>query len=164
MYLALVTLVLAICKTAAITFKMAGFEREKQHFPLQKIEDVIDIFKCQLKEKDNVNLSLLSIILGTIENALTVNRAVSASKNVDNNLEPIFPIIQWETVEALYTKFITHVKSYVDLSKYPDKFATRELVKKVSDVIWGSLTRGHYKDRPHLQSLYSFLTGMRASS
>ena len=137
---------------------MAGFEREKQHFPLQKIEDVIDIFKCQLKEKDNVNLSLLSIILGTIENALTVNRALSASK-IDNSLEPIFPIIQWETIEALYTKFVTHVKSYVDLSQYPDKFTNRDLVKKVSDVIWGSLTRGHYKDRAHLQSLYSFLTG-----
>lgn len=138
---------------------MAGFEREKQHFPLQKIDDVLDIFNCQLKEKENVNLSLLSIILGTIENALTVNRALSATKNVDNTLEPIFPIIQWETIEALYTKFETHIKSYVDLSQYPDKFANRELVKKVSDVIWGSLTRGHYKDRAHLQSLYSFLTG-----
>ena len=138
---------------------MAGFEREKQHFPLQKIEDVIDIFKCQLKEKDNVNLSLLSIILGTIENALTTNRTLSGTKNVDNTLEPIFPIIQWETIEALYTKFVTHVKSYVDLSQYPDKFPSRDLVKKVSDVIWGSLMRGHYKDKAHLQSLYSFLTG-----
>lgn len=138
---------------------MAGFEREKHHFPLQKIEDVIDIFKCQLKEKDNVNLSLLSIILGTIENALTTNRTLSGTKNVDNTLEPIFPVIQWETIEALYTKFVTHVKSYVDLSQYPEKFPNRELVKKVSDVIWGNLMRGHYKDKAHLQSLYSFLTG-----
>lgn len=30
---------------------------------------------------------------------------------------------------------------------------------KVSDVIWNSLTRSYYKDRAHLQSLYSYLTG-----
>ena len=39
------------------------------------------------------------------------------------------------------------------------KYATRELVKRVSDVIWNSLTRSYYKDRAHLQSVYSYLTG-----
>ena len=28
---------------------MAGFEKEKQHFPLQKIEDVVNLFKDQLE-------------------------------------------------------------------------------------------------------------------
>lgn len=74
-------------------------------------------------------------------------------------LQPIFPIIEWETIDALRTKFVTQIKSAVDLSLYPDRYASRELVKKVSDVIWGGLTRAFYKDRAHLQSLFSFLTG-----
>ena len=138
---------------------MAGFELEKQHFPLQRTQDVVDLFKEQLNKNENVNLSLLSIVLGTIENALTVSRSHATSRDADQALEPIFPIVEWDTVNDLYTKFVTIVKSSVDLSKYPDKFATRELVKRVSDVIWGGLTRAFYKDKAHLQSLYSFLTG-----
>ena len=138
---------------------MAGFEKEKQYFPLQKIQDVLDLFKYQLSDRSNINLSLLSIVLGTTENALTVNRSLSSSRDADLTLQPIFPIIEWETIEVLHTKFVTIVKSSIDLSQYPDKYATRELVKKVSDVIWGGLTRAFYKDKAHLQSLYSFLTG-----
>jgi hypothetical protein len=42
---------------------MAGFrEIEKQFFPLQKIQDVIDLFKHELKD-DEPNLTLLSIVL-----------------------------------------------------------------------------------------------------
>lgn len=37
--------------------------------------------------------------------------------------------------------------------------ATREVIKKVSDVIWHSLIRSSYKDRAHLQNLYSYLSG-----
>lgn len=37
------------------------------------------------------------------------------------------------------------------------KFATRELIKRVSDIVWNSLIRSTYKDRAHLQSLYSYL-------
>ncbi|KAL4237425.1 Menin [Mactra antiquata] len=138
---------------------MAGFDLEKQHFPLQKIQDVVDLFRGQLTRDGGIDLSLLSIILGTIENALTINRSHTVSKENETKLQPIFPVIEWETIEALHTKFVTIIKSNVDLSKYPEKFATRELVKRVSDVIWGGLTRAFYKDRAHLQSLYSFLTG-----
>lgn len=37
------------------------------------------------------------------------------------------------------------------------KYATRELIKRVSDIVWNSLIRSTYKDRAHLQSLYSYL-------
>lgn len=36
-------------------------------------------------------------------------------------------------------------------------YATRDLIKRVSDVIWNSLIRSTYKDRAHLQSMYSYL-------
>lgn len=141
------------------SFKMAGFEGAKQHFPLQKIDDVVDLFRDQLNCEDDINLSLLSIVLGAVENSLTVNRSVATNRENEVKLQPIFPIIEWETIEILHTKFVTQVKSLVDLSQYPGDFATRELVKRVSDVIWGGLTRAFYKDKAHLQSLYSFLTG-----
>lgn len=38
-------------------------------------------------------------------------------------------------------------------------YASREIIKKVSDIIWNSLIRSTYKDRAHLQSLYSYLAG-----
>lgn len=138
---------------------MAGFDAAKQHFPLQKIQDVVDLFKEQLSRTDDIDLSLLSIVLGTIENALTINRSHTINRESEVKLQPIFPIIEWETIDVLRTKFVTQIKSAVDLSLYPDKYATRELVKKVSDVIWGGLPRAFYKDRAHLQSLFSFLTG-----
>ena len=31
-------------------------------------------------------------------------------------------------------------------------------MKKISDVIWSHLTRSYYKDRAHLQTIYSYLT------
>ncbi|XP_061164450.1 menin-like [Saccostrea echinata] len=139
---------------------MAGFrDREKQFFPLQNIQDVVKLFRDQLTCGEEPNLSLLSIVLGVIENILTVNRAVPTEVDNSSNLEPIFPVVELHTIEALYSKFETHIKRSVDLTRFPGNHATRELVKHVSDVIWGSLTRSFYKDKAHLQSLYSFLTG-----
>lgn len=46
----------------------------------------------------------------------------------------------------------------VDLSQY-SKRISRDLVKKISDVIWSNLTRTYYKDRAHLQTLHSYITG-----
>lgn len=48
----------------------------------------------------------------------------------------------------------------VDLSKYPKK-TSRELIKKISDVIWSNLHRSYYKDRAHIQTLYSYLNSNR---
>ena len=139
---------------------MAGFrDREKRHFPLQNIQSVVSLFRDQLENNDEPNLALLSIVLGVIENALTVNRAISPTVDTAKNLVPIFPVVELSTVEALYQKFVTQVKGSVDLTQYSGKYASRDLVKKVSDVIWNSLTRSYYKDKAHLQSLYSYLTG-----
>ena len=138
---------------------MAGFrDRAKQHFPLKNIQSVVDLFRDQLDEKHEPNLALLSIVLGVVENALTANRALSELDEDVNRTESIFPAVQLSTVEALYERFVTHVKACVDLTEFNTDYATRDLVKKVSDVIWNSLTRTYHKDRAHLQSLYSYLT------
>ncbi len=137
---------------------MAGWE--KRHFPLGSIQDVVSLFRDQLEYNNGEpNLALLSIVLGAIENTLTVNRAISADVDADKNLQPIFPAVDWLTVEALYQKFVAVIQGSVDLTIYKEKHTSRDLVKRVSDVIWGQLPRSYYKDKAHLQSLYSFLTG-----
>lgn len=145
---------------------MAGFrDRDKQHFPLQNIQSVVTLFRDQLEDNHQPNLALLSIVLGVVENSLTVNRALTEDEEENvNRVETIFPVVQLSTVEALYERFVIHVKSSVDLTDYNSDYATRDFVKKASDVIWGSLTRTYHKDRAHLQSLYSFLTGETPSS
>lgn len=140
--------------------KMAGLtESVKRHFPLQNVRDVINLFQSQIENNDEPNLALLSIVVGYIENLLTCNR--TQPLHTDDALEPtMFPIVDISTIDALYAKFKCQIKGSVDLTQYrSSRFATRELVKKVSDIIWGSLTRSYYKDRAHLQSLFSYLTG-----
>ncbi|CAH1262015.1 MEN1 [Branchiostoma lanceolatum] len=140
---------------------MAGFrDEDKRHFPLQDIKSVVELFRSQLSCSVEPNLALLSVTLGYIENVLTNNRALN---KVDSgaNLEPIFPVVELAPVEALYHKFVCQIKGSVDLSQFTHGVATRDLVKKVSDVIWSSLSRSYHTDRAHLQSLYSYLTGNR---
>ncbi|KAH9515108.1 Menin [Bulinus truncatus] len=137
---------------------MACFrDRVKKHFPLTDITCVVNLFREQLESPEELNLALLSIVLGCIENTLTLNRAIP-SYDDSKLLRPIFPVVDFTTVDALFTKFETLVKGSVDLTKYPSGYSNRELVKKISDVIWSSLSRS-FKDKAHLQSLYSFLTG-----
>ena len=143
---------------------MAGFRnRDKQTFPLQNVESVVDLFRNHLADNAEPDLAFLSIVLGTVENALTVNR-VPLTRDVNGDCagktsECIFPTVAQSTIEALHQRFVTLVKSSVDLTQYDARYATRAFVKKVSDVIWASLTRTYYKDKAHIQSLYSYLTG-----
>lgn len=140
----------------------------KDLFPLVSFESVINLFKNQLDRKEDCNLSLLSICLGFVENVLCKNETPN---------EKSFPVLDFETVEELYKKFKSIVaiaetglqqppntkskkKEEIRISKEP----TREKIKKISDVIWNSLLRSSYKDRAHLQSVYSYLTGNKLDS
>lgn len=81
-----------------------------------------------------------------------------------------FPIVTFDTVKNLYEKFIKIISLIGPCKRIGTKevkkssrsnatpvYATREIIKQVSDVIWNSLIRSTYKDRAHLQSLYSYL-------
>lgn len=141
---------------------MAGFrEVDRRQFPLQDIPSIVRLFKQQLESTHEPDLAFLSIVVGAVENSLTCNRTLTGQKETDTFSETKLPPVEYHIAEALYSKFHAIIKGAVDLSLYnSSKFATRELVKRVSDVIWNSLTRSYYKDRAHLQSLYSYLTGM----
>ncbi|XP_068140252.1 menin [Drosophila tropicalis] len=158
-------------------------------FPLKSTSDVVNLFRRSLTETSNSgiepDLTLLSIIVGYIELSLTTGEAAAqaaqaaaqaaasaatdpclanstgatASSNHDvimGNSVP-FPVVTHELIAGLYKKFQT-ILSVVDKPK-PHRQASREIIKKVSDVIWNSLIRSSYKDRAHLQNLYSYLSG-----
>ncbi|XP_044732761.1 menin isoform X2 [Chrysoperla carnea] len=141
---------------------MAGIIRDNDRtlFPIKNISSVLDIFKNQLENSPEPDLALLSIIVGAVENSLTCNRGSANLELYQPMDSSSLPTLELHIADALYTKFHSLIKSSVDMTKYKNKsYASREIVKRVSDVIWNSLTRSYYKDRAHLQSLYSYLTG-----
>lgn len=138
----------------------------KDLFPLVSFESVITLFKNQLECKEEPDLSVVSIVLGFFENCLT--------KEPDSQT---FPVLDFETVDTLYKKFKSIVaiaeasfqqtpahKSKKRDENHEPKIATREKIKKISDQIWNSLLRSSYKDRAHLQSVYSYLSGNKLDS
>ncbi|KAK3914605.1 Menin [Frankliniella fusca] len=142
---------------------MAGLERvNRQLFPLRDISSVVQVFTDEVEKSTEPDLALLSIVSGAVENSLTCNRSPVMKETLaeeDDDSGGEFEI-EYHIVDALYSQFRSIILGSVDLSAYGDsKYATRELVKKVSDVIWNSLSRSYYKDRAHLQSIYSYLTG-----
>lgn len=110
---------------------MAGFrDADKALFPLKSISSVIEIFKNQLSSDREPDLALLSIIAGAVENSLTCRS--NAALQVCEPVEPqSLPVLELHTVETLYSKFHSIMKSAVDVPKAKPKFATRALVKKV---------------------------------
>lgn len=145
---------------------------QKKFFPLRGIEGVVQLFDSELR-KPEPDLALLSLVLGFVEHFLAVNRVVPI--NVPGvRFEPLepdcptscFPTVELGMISALYERFTAQIRGAVDLSQYrrTASGSSRELVKKVSDVIWNSLSRSYFKDRAHIQSLFSLITGTKLDS
>lgn len=141
---------------------------QKKHFPLRGIDGVVQLFDAEL-HKPEPDLALLSLVLGFVEHFLAVNRVIPV--NVPGvRFEPLvpdcpnscFPTVELGMISALYERFTAQIRGTVDLSEYrrTAEGSSRELVKKVSDVIWNSLSRSYFKDRAHIQSLFSLITGV----
>jgi len=151
-------------------------EFDKVLFPLESVDSVVNLFREHLENREEPNLAFLCILLGALENNLTINKSSSCRDRLEDtvvkpktdftcesSLETVItriPAIQFSTIEALHEQFVTMIKGSIDLSAHTSKYTTVPLLKKISDVIWGMLTRTFYKDRAHLQTAYSLLTGM----
>lgn len=144
------------------------FKEHAESFPISDIPAAVAVFRRELDKKEP-DLLLLSLVAGAIENTMTCVRptvevpiAVTNDTSFDLDEVPLrLPDVELHIIEALYTKFYSVIKSSVDPTQFHERdgHASRELVKRVSDVIWNTLTRSYYKDRAHLQSMYSYLTG-----
>lgn len=145
-------------------FDMACFkDLERALFPLKSVNSVIEVFKNQLEGGGDPDLALLSIIAGAVENTLTCRSVNSLQQIIEPLEQSHLPAIEFHTIQTLYLEFQTVIKSAIETSNNngTKQYATRELVKRVSDVVWNSLPRSYYKDRAHLQSLYSYLMGSK---
>lgn len=137
---------------------MSSISEYKKFFPIDSIQKVCTIFENQLRSEKEPDLALFSIIVGAVENNLT--NVKNCDKDVNLKIVKMkFPLIEWDEVKTLYDRFVSLMRSGVDAKLSNGEFSTRDLVKRVADVVWNSLTRSYYKDRAHLQSVYSFLTG-----
>ncbi|NXR26604.1 MEN1 protein, partial [Cinclus mexicanus] len=146
---------------------------QKALFPLRSVAAVVRLFEAELRQPEP-DLVLLSLVLGFVEHFLAVNRVLPTNvpgltfesrPGPDPQTRLYFPVAELSIVAALYARFTAQIRGAVDLSLYPrpDGCSSRELVRKVSDVIWNSLSRSYFKDRAHIQSLFSFITGEEGS-
>ena len=123
-------------------------EEERKLFPLKTVAAVVTLVQSILKRTSEPDLALISIILGYVENTLTCNHvpAVGTKSSIisDDNEKLVsattkgcdFPEVELNVIEALHAKFKAIIKSSIDLTHYGcPTYATREIVKKVSDVI-----------------------------
>ena len=76
----------------------------------------------------------------------------------------IEPQVEWHYIESLQKKFEAVIRGYCDLNllnnarqEEADPQDVRKLIKHVADIIWNTLSKAQYKDRPHLQSIYRYL-------
>ena len=115
-------------------------------FPLKDIASVVEVFRTELG-KAEPNLAKLSIILGFFETALTCKGSADSRPSLDK-----------ETFDALSGKFQALIQKDLNVNK-EKKPATREFIIDVADLVWSCLSKSYFKDKPHIQNLYSFLTG-----
>lgn len=76
---------------------------------------------------------------------------ISANDNL-----PI-PEIEFEIVETLYKRFVDQFRGSIDF-KDAELHKTNLKIKKISDSVWEHLSNSYYKDKAHLQSIFSYLT------
>ncbi|XP_028968193.1 menin [Galendromus occidentalis] len=143
---------------------MAISARLRKLFPLKSVDDLVHIFKCMLDGPAPPDLTLASILLGYLENLLCAKPLDPTSSDSDSQSSghEDFPIVNFEEINALYGNFASFIKGSIDLSIQqtgPQRRLNRQLVKKISDIIWNTLHRSYGQDRPHLQSIFSYLTG-----
>ena len=160
-------------KTVGDVLKLFEYELNKEEPNLAILSIVTgeienSMTNCRPLVKDDIS--------GDLENSSNTSRHTTEQKtDNDNDLTntnlPIEPVLYWDLVHALYQKFESIIKSCCDVnillaarsgdqSNQSERAKSiRALVKHVADIVWNTLSKSQYKDRPHLQSIYSYLTG-----
>ena len=155
---------------------MASEAKTSAFFPLKTVNDARKLFDFEIKSQGSIENSMTKVnevnltppSFPKTSNKLNKSEHVSVSENPDVTSANfrIDPQIDWHVVEALYEKFETVFKSYCEVALLEkarqidaDNWDVRRLIKHVADIIWNTLSKAQYKDRPHLQSIYSYLMG-----
>jgi len=142
---------------SAATGKRTRIRQRMKHFPLKTIDAVVELFESQISGEPD--LAHLSLVLGAIEVRMTTDSATETDDSA-------FPQINFTDVESLYDRFLTLLHHNIPAEEIAScrhgnvVASTKEIVDKVSNVVWSSLSSSYSKDRAHIQSLYSLLTGL----
>jgi len=143
---------------SAAPSKRSGIRQWIKHFPLKTVDAVVKLFEAQLSA-GSPDLACLSLLLGALEVKLTSD----VSTGTDD--ATAFPLLNFADLESLYQRFQTLLHHSIPSSEIAScrqgavVVSTREMVHKVSNVVWSYLGGSYHKDRAHIQSLYSLLTG-----
>lgn len=85
------------------------------------------------------------------------HRSSSSSPDYTANDNLLIPEIEYEIVETLYKRFVDQFKGSIDF-KDSELHKVNLKIKKISDSVWEHLSNSYYKDKAHLQSIFSYLT------
>jgi len=154
-------------------------------FPLDNLDKVMNVFREELKKGNNADLAMLSVLAGYVEDYFTTSRVInnattdssenkstktlSARKNNKevkcNALEDIrlTPALTKKQIDAMHQKFSSMIRGYCDLSLITDlppggHMANRQVIQRVSDIIWNTLNEDKNKDRSHASNVFCYLT------
>lgn len=150
---------LVVTARSAAAGKRKRIRQRMKHFPLNTIDAVIELFKSQISGIREPDLAFLSLVLGAIEVRMTTDTATGTDEDA------ALPQVNFSDVQSLYDRFLTQLRHSIPddeiaSCRHGDIVAsTKEIVDKVSNVVWSSLSSSYSKDRAHIQSLYSLLTG-----
>ncbi|XP_065058115.1 menin-like isoform X2 [Rhopilema esculentum] len=149
----------------------------KYFFPLKDFESVAKLFKNELESPDP-NLAILSLVFGFMEHHLTDKSLLKKNAILDDRRQGTsdegFPVLEFAVLYSMYETYLKLIDQKFGIVLEADRtflcdtdastkaaFSTREKVKAVADFVWSQLSTSYFKDRPHIQSIYSFLNGKR---
>lgn len=148
-----------LTSTSAANNQKANAKNEEAKLNSEKSDDTKDDTGNILR-----NFSCSPIERGKKANPICLFTESEAKEKEENSPRKIvdiyeleIPGVRWEVIDVLYKNFASQIKDGVEL-KQSSKRANRDLIHKVSDVIWSNLTR-NYKDKAHQQTLYSYMVG-----
>jgi len=143
---------------SATAGKRAGVRQWMKHFPLNTVDAVVELFAAQISSR-GLDLACLSLVLGALEVRLTTDVATGGD-------DAAFPQINFTDIEPLYQRFVTLLRQNIPANDIAScrhgtvVISTREIVQKVSNFVWSCLSGSYHKDRAHIQSLYTLVTGL----
>ena len=160
----------------AVPEKLHYLLKLQDFFPLKDFESVAKLFKNELESQDP-NLAVLSLVFGFMEHQLTDKSLLKKNAIFDDNrqqgtCDEGFPVLEFAVLNRMYETYLNLIDQKFENVLEADRmflcdtdartktaFSTREKVKAVADFVWSQLSTSYFKDRPHIQSVHSFLNG-----
>lgn len=146
------------------------WSRFEPFFPLLNEGSVVDLLKEVLRGPEPC-LAFVSVLVGIWEHYYTDNKARLQCASATSSCNPD-PVISWGELTSLtdmLVEFLLPLQRRLESLAVKEHAVqqsgtSREIVKLVCDAVWSGLSKSYFKDRPHIQSVFSFLKCKRQIS